>query len=114
VVPGYDPNQFRKDSCGAWMKRSDYGQTTGYGWEIDHVKPVAVMTCRICNRCSGRTIGSSPTVGLNGHVRFQRHRPAGSVATGVFGKDQRQLDRHWLALRSITTHLATMRWNGKG
>ena len=41
VVPGYDPNEFRKDSCGAWMKRSDYGQTTGYGWEIDHVKPVA-------------------------------------------------------------------------
>jgi hypothetical protein len=41
VVSGNDPNVFRKDSCGAWMKRLDYGQTTQYGWEIDHIKPVA-------------------------------------------------------------------------
>jgi hypothetical protein len=41
VVPGYNPNEYRKDSCGAWMKRSEYGQTTNYGWEIDHIRPVA-------------------------------------------------------------------------
>lgn len=41
VVSGYDPNIYRKDSCGAWMKRSEYGQTSGHGWEIDHIKPVA-------------------------------------------------------------------------
>jgi len=33
---------FRKDACGAWMKRSDYGSITSkYGWEVDHIIPVA-------------------------------------------------------------------------
>ena len=41
IVPGNDPNLFRKDACGAWIARSAYGATTQYGWEIDHVIPVA-------------------------------------------------------------------------
>ena len=40
VVPGYDPARLRKDQCGAWIARDEYGQTTNLGWEIDHVKPV--------------------------------------------------------------------------
>jgi hypothetical protein len=38
-----DPNVRRKDGCGAWIDWAAYGQTTqnGYGWEIDHIKPVA-------------------------------------------------------------------------
>ena len=40
IVVGYDPNLYRKDSCGAWMTRSQYGNTNSeYGWEIDHIKP---------------------------------------------------------------------------
>jgi hypothetical protein len=32
---------YRKDSCGAWIKRSGYGNTNSqYGWEIDHIMPV--------------------------------------------------------------------------
>lgn len=42
VVAGYDPNVWRKDTCGAWMRRTDYGQTTDYGWEIDHIRPVSL------------------------------------------------------------------------
>lgn len=30
---------FRKDSCGASMQRTKYGQTEQWGWEIDHIKP---------------------------------------------------------------------------
>lgn len=43
VVPGVDPNKRRKDSCGAWMDRDQYGITNEHGirWEIDHIKPVA-------------------------------------------------------------------------
>ena len=37
--PGY--TSFRKDTCGASMKRDEHGKTTHYGWEIDHIKPVA-------------------------------------------------------------------------
>lgn len=36
-----DPDIFRKDACGAWIRRSDYGRNTEYGWEVDHVVPKA-------------------------------------------------------------------------
>ena len=42
VVPGYNPAQWRKDACGAWMRKDLYGDTASpQGWEIDHIKPVA-------------------------------------------------------------------------
>lgn len=41
IVPGINPSVYRKDSCGAWIARSAYGTTGQYGWEIDHIKPVA-------------------------------------------------------------------------
>lgn len=41
VVPGYDPRYVRKDACGAFIERARHGETTRYGWEIDHVMPVA-------------------------------------------------------------------------
>lgn len=41
-VAGYDPAEWRKDRCGAWIRRSAYGDTTStHGWEIDHGVPVA-------------------------------------------------------------------------
>lgn len=42
IVPGNDGANLRKDSCGAWIRRNEYGQTTDNGWEIDHAKPVAL------------------------------------------------------------------------
>lgn len=42
VVPGVDSNLYRKDSCGAWMCRTDYGNVNSeYGWEVDHNMPVS-------------------------------------------------------------------------
>jgi len=41
VVPGTDPSTFRKDACDKWIQRSAHGGTGEYGWEIDHIKPVA-------------------------------------------------------------------------
>ncbi len=41
VVPGYDPQVWRKDTCGAWIKRDEYGLISEHGWEIDHIMPVA-------------------------------------------------------------------------
>ena len=32
----------RKDSCGANMAKQDYGHTSAFGWEVDHIKPVAL------------------------------------------------------------------------
>jgi hypothetical protein len=34
---------FRKEVCGASMQRSSYGdRSSKYGWEVDHMKPVAL------------------------------------------------------------------------
>lgn len=42
VIPSLDSNIYRKDKCGAIIKRSEYGNTQSkYGWEIDHMKPLA-------------------------------------------------------------------------
>ena len=41
IISGYDAAVWRRDACGTPMKRFDYGQTTQYGWEIDHIRPVA-------------------------------------------------------------------------
>ena len=40
-VAGYDPNIWRKDFAGAWIRRDHYGKQEKYGWEIDHLKPVS-------------------------------------------------------------------------
>lgn len=30
---------YRKDMCGAWIKRDQYGKKGKYGWEVDHIYP---------------------------------------------------------------------------
>lgn len=40
VVENYDPNIWRKDECGAWIKREEHGNRgSKHGWEIDHINP---------------------------------------------------------------------------
>ena len=42
-VENYDPASIRKDACGAWILRSQYGNRSSmFGWEIDHVYPKAL------------------------------------------------------------------------
>jgi hypothetical protein len=31
----------RRDSCGAFIVKREYGHMSSYGWEIDHIIPVA-------------------------------------------------------------------------
>jgi hypothetical protein len=40
-VSGYDPNIWRQDFAGAWIRKDLYGTDHKYGWEIDHLKPVS-------------------------------------------------------------------------
>ena len=40
---GHDPDVWRLDRCGALINRDQYGDRKAeYGWEVDHMKPVAV------------------------------------------------------------------------
>ncbi|MBP9637310.1 MAG: HNH endonuclease [Bacteroidaceae bacterium] len=37
-----NPNVWRQDQCGAWIKRDEYGnRNSEFGWEIDHITPVS-------------------------------------------------------------------------
>jgi hypothetical protein len=39
-VQNNDPKIWRKDQCGAWITRNQYGnRNSQYGWEIDHIRP---------------------------------------------------------------------------
>lgn len=42
MIPGFSPSQTRKDKCKAIIDRNKYGATVERGWEIDHIKPVAM------------------------------------------------------------------------
>ena len=38
VVPEVDPDIWRKDECGAWVKHNHYGnRNSEFGWEVDHI-----------------------------------------------------------------------------
>ena len=42
MVSGYDPDEYRQDVAGAWMKYSAYGNTNnelGLGWEVVLCRP---------------------------------------------------------------------------
>lgn len=40
IVEGYNADIIRKDACGAWIVRNQYGiRDSIFGWEIDHVYP---------------------------------------------------------------------------
>lgn len=41
-IPGHNSAEWRHDTCGAAIQRSQHGDTSSkYGWEIDHIKPVS-------------------------------------------------------------------------
>jgi len=40
-VKGYNPDMWRKDFAGAWMRRIDYGQHTMYGWTVNRLCPAS-------------------------------------------------------------------------
>jgi len=42
VIPDYDSAVWRRDICGHAIKYSEHGEKTKHGWEIDHIKPVAL------------------------------------------------------------------------
>lgn len=43
-VEGYNPDEYRKDACGAWIIFSQYGDRDSFfGWEIDHIYPQSVL-----------------------------------------------------------------------
>ena len=41
VVSTHDEDVYRKDICGSWMQYDQHGEEGNYGWEIDHINPVA-------------------------------------------------------------------------
>jgi len=43
VVAGYDSDMYRKDACGAWIKRDLFGRKDNdYAWGIDYIYPISL------------------------------------------------------------------------
>lgn len=40
-VEGYNPDIWRKDFAGAWIRRDSYGKHTQYGWVISFLIPLS-------------------------------------------------------------------------
>lgn len=40
-INGYDPDMWRQDFAGAWIRKDAYGTHSQYGWEIDHLRPIS-------------------------------------------------------------------------
>lgn len=40
IIEGYNPDCWRQDFAGAWIKKDQYGIQSNYGWEINHRKPI--------------------------------------------------------------------------
>ena len=41
IVEKFDPRQWRKDACAAWISRIEFGNRLSvFGWEVDHITPV--------------------------------------------------------------------------
>jgi len=38
AIEGQD--EWRKDACGAWIDKDQYGEETPFGWGIDHIFPI--------------------------------------------------------------------------
>ncbi|MEQ1942781.1 HNH endonuclease signature motif containing protein [Mesorhizobium sp. VNQ89] len=43
IMPGYDSTKYRKDRFGWWIDWNEYGKTSEYGWEVDHIHPVSLL-----------------------------------------------------------------------
>ena len=40
AMPDWDSTRWRKDRCGAWMRREQYGmESTEFAWKIENISP---------------------------------------------------------------------------
>lgn len=45
VMPEADPEHWRQDGCGAWMRHEQFGrEDTDFGWKIESVVPGGAQT----------------------------------------------------------------------
>ena len=42
IIPNNNPNVYRQDYAGAWIRRDQYGIQSEYGWEVDHIRPLCL------------------------------------------------------------------------
>ena len=41
AIEGYDATRWRQDFAGAWIQKEQYGIQSTFGWEVDHMIPLA-------------------------------------------------------------------------
>lgn len=56
-IRGRDPDVWRKDSEGNYIRHGSYGTVGEYGWEIDHKNPVSKGRYRQHSQSATATLG---------------------------------------------------------
>lgn len=83
------PELWRRDECGAWIRRDHYGQTrSDFGWKIENVSvggPDTVENLRAFHHANSydragrharcRVTADQTDIPVTGHVREPRNRP---------------------------------------
>lgn len=70
---GSDPNELRQDCDGRLIRWSEYGQYSDFGWQIDHVRPIALGGLdSIGNKRARHWRGNTSAGGLLGQVLGRR------------------------------------------
>lgn len=88
IVDNVNPKIIRKDYAGAWIRFADYGnRNSQYGWEIDHVKPLAQ---------GGEDILSNylPLQWQN-NVKKGDNYPRWSTAITADGQNNVEIEKYW-------------------
>ena len=88
TVNGVDPDAFRQDYAGAWIRYADYGnRNSQYGWEIDHLKPLSQ---------GGEEVGTNylPLQWQN-NVRKGDNYPRWATAVTADGQNNVEQEKYW-------------------
>lgn len=94
IVPDYNPDLFRKDACGAWIRKDKFGDSnSALGWEIDHIYPASKLKERdIPKSVIDNILNLRPLNCINNNSKSDKYPTYTSETTSLGNKNIFQID----------------------